>query len=65
MWYTNMSSDKTPIHHRLIYFNSWSPVSGTIWERLGNMMLLEEMCYWGRALKFQKAHKILSAHGFG
>jgi hypothetical protein len=31
----------------------WSPVGGTIWEELGDVALLEEMCHWGQALRVQ------------
>lgn len=31
----------------LICLNSWSQLSGTILEWLGDVILLEEVCYWG------------------
>jgi hypothetical protein len=31
--------------HRLICLNAWSPVSGTVWEGLRGVALLEEMCH--------------------
>jgi hypothetical protein len=34
--------------------NSWSPVSGTVWEGLEGVALLEKICHWGLALRFQK-----------
>lgn len=33
----------------VIYLNTWSPVGGIIWERLGGSTLLKEMCHWGLA----------------
>lgn len=36
-----------------IYLNSWSPVGATVWEGLGDVVLLE-MCHCGQALRFQK-----------
>lgn len=33
---------------------TWSSV-GTIWKGLGSVASLEEVCYWGQALRFQKA----------
>lgn len=32
--------------HVLIYLNAWSPVGGSIWERLGGVASLEEVCYY-------------------
>lgn len=29
--------------HRFIYFNAWSPASGTVWEGLAEAALLEEV----------------------
>ena len=40
--------------HRLIYLNTWSPVGRTVLEGLESMALLEEVCHWGWALRFQK-----------
>lgn len=34
------------------------PVGGTIWEELGSVALLVEVCHWGWALSFQ----ILTTH---
>jgi len=28
--------------------NSWSPVGETLWEGLGGVALLEELCHWGQ-----------------
>lgn len=36
-----------------IYLNSWSPAGATVWEGLGDVVLLE-MCHCGQALRFQK-----------
>lgn len=36
------SNETTP--QRLMCLNAWSPVSTTIWERLGGMALLAQMC---------------------
>lgn len=33
----------------------WSPAGGTVWEQLGGVAFLQEICYWGWAWKFQKA----------
>jgi hypothetical protein len=33
--------------YMLSYLNSWSSVGWTIWEGLGGMALLEEVCHWG------------------
>lgn len=30
---------------RLMYLNTWSPVSGSVWEGLGGGSLLEEVCH--------------------
>lgn len=38
--------------HCLIYLTGWSPAGGTSWERLGDVALLEEVCYWEPALSF-------------
>ena len=45
----------------LIYLNTQSPVSGTVWEGLGAVALLEEVSHWGWALKFTKTHIIPNA----
>ena len=31
--------------HRFIYLNAWSPVHGTIWEGLGGVAFLEDVCH--------------------
>lgn len=36
------------------YLSALSPLSGTVWEGLGAVALLEEVCCWERALRFQK-----------
>jgi hypothetical protein len=33
--------------HRPMYLNAWLPVSGTVWEGLGGMALLEEVYHFG------------------
>ena len=38
---------------RLLSLNTWPPVGGTVWEGLGHVALLEEVCQWGQALRFQ------------
>lgn len=40
--------------HQLIYLNACSPVSGTAWEGLGGVVLLEKVCHREWALSFQK-----------
>ena len=40
--------------HRLIDLNAWSSGCGTTKERLGHMALLEEVCHWRWALRFEK-----------
>lgn len=32
--------------YRLIYLNVWFLVSGTVWEGLGGVTLLEVVCHW-------------------
>lgn len=34
--------------HRLMCLNTWYPVSRTVWEGLGGVALLKEMCHWGK-----------------
>lgn len=41
--------------HRLIWLNIWSLIGRPVWEEFGGTALLEEACYWGWALKFQKS----------
>jgi len=31
---------------RLMCVNTWSPVGKTVWEGLGGVALLEEVCHW-------------------
>lgn len=38
----------------IIYIDTWFPVDGTIWEGLGGVALLEELCHWGWDLRFLK-----------
>jgi hypothetical protein len=35
-------------------FNAWAKVSGTVQEDLQDVTLLEQMCHWGQAMRFQK-----------
>lgn len=42
--------------------NTLSPVNGNVWEGFGNVALLEEVCHWEQALKFQKTSTIPSMH---
>ena len=41
--------------HRLIRLNAQSPLGRTVWEGLGGVASLKEMCYWEWALRFQKS----------
>jgi hypothetical protein len=41
--------------HRLICLNAQSPLGRTVWEGLGGVASLKEMCYWEWALRFQKS----------
>jgi hypothetical protein len=50
----NKSLKYSKINHRLIYLNVCSTVDGTVWEGLGGVALLEEVCLWGWALRFQR-----------
>lgn len=34
-------------------FNAWFPVSGTVWEEVGGVTSLKELCHWGWALRLQ------------
>ena len=40
--------------HRLIYLNACFSVGGTVWEGLRGVALLEQVCHWVWALRFQK-----------
>jgi hypothetical protein len=35
--------------------NAWSLFSGTVWEGLGGVTLLDKICHWGLALEYLKA----------
>lgn len=43
--------------YRRIYLNAWSAVGGTVWERLGGVVLLEAVCT-GSGLEVLKSHSI-------
>lgn len=45
--------------HRLTYFNTWPPGGGSVWERLGNVALLER-CVTGVDFEVSKAQAIPS-----
>lgn len=32
--------------YRLLCLNVWSLVGGTVWEGIGDVVLLEEICHW-------------------
>lgn len=36
--------------HRFICLSDWSPVGGPAWEG-SDVVLLEEICHWGEALR--------------
>jgi hypothetical protein len=38
---------------RLLCLNTWFPVTGTMCERLGGVLLLEKVCHWDPDLTFQ------------
>ena len=42
------------VFHWLTELTAWSPAGGTVWEGLGGMALLEEVCHWRWVLRFQK-----------
>jgi hypothetical protein len=44
----------------LTRLNTWRPGGGTIWEGLGGVALLEEMCHWEWVWKFPKTCAIPS-----
>lgn len=46
--------------HSLICLTAWSPVNGNVWERLGNVALLEEACHWGQSSKTSNPRTSLS-----
>ena len=41
-------------YHQLICLKTWSSVGGIVWEGLRGVALLEEVCHWEKALRFQK-----------
>ena len=40
--------------------NTWPPVGGTIWEWVGGVALLEEVCPWEVGFDLSRAHVFLS-----
>ena len=44
-----------------IYLNAWSPVSGTVWEGLGGVVLLEDVLSLGADYEVSKAQAIPSS----
>lgn len=41
------------VPHKLMNFNTWSPVGGAVWEGIGGIASLkEEPCHWGRFGEF-------------
>lgn len=40
--------------HGLMYLIAWLPVGGAVWEGLGEVALLAEVCHWGWALGFKR-----------
>lgn len=43
---------------RCICLETWSTVGGAVWEKLGDAVLLEEVCHCGQALRSQKTHEV-------
>jgi hypothetical protein len=40
--------------HRLICLTTWSSVGRIVWEGLGGVILLAEVCHWWQTWRFQK-----------
>ena len=40
-------------HHRLIYLDTCSVIGGTVWEGLGGLAVLGEVCHWSCTLSFR------------
>ena len=45
-------------HNGLVYLKTWDLFGGTVWQGLRGLPLLEEVCHWEIALRFQKTHII-------
>lgn len=39
-------------------FGNLFQTCGTVWEGLGDTVLLEEVCHCGQALRFQRTHEV-------
>lgn len=50
--------------NKLIGLNTWPLVGETIEEKLGSMALLEEVCHWEKAFKFQNATSVIPSAPF-
>lgn len=42
----------------LVHWNTWLPVSGIVWEGVGDVGFLEEVCHWWQALRFSKSDTV-------
>lgn len=47
--------------HSLMYLNAWFPAVETVWEVLGGLALLSEVCYWDWIFRLPKTLVIPSA----
>jgi hypothetical protein len=48
------------VSYQLTYLNAWCSVGGSVWEGLGGMTLLEEVCHWGVSFEVSKVYAFLS-----